>query len=257
MNHAEVEAEFAAAVTDPARPPPSWALSPRGDVDARRFAVYRNNVHVGLVGALRAKFPVTARLVGDEFFTAMARVFVGIEKPNSPLLALYGDGFPDFIAGFAPARTVPYLADVARLECAWMDVYHAAEAAPLGIGALSATAPGDLLELVLVPHPATRLVASDHPVGSIWSANQTAAVEPLRTHGPEAVLITRPDADVVLRTITVADRVFCTGLLAGTSVGEAAGAAIEAAPEFDLGTALVGLISTGAFAGILTEGPAS
>ena len=27
---------------------------------------------------------------------------------------LYGDGFPDFIAGFPPAAAIPFLADVAR-----------------------------------------------------------------------------------------------------------------------------------------------
>ena len=254
MNHAEVEAEFAAAVTDPNRATPSWALSPRGDVDAKRFAVYRNNVHVSLVGALRSKFPVVARLVGEEFFTAMARLFVGMEKPTSPLLAEYGRGFPDFVAGFEPARMVPYLPDVARLENAWTEAYHAADAAPLTVAALQAVVPDDFVAMTFEPHPAVRLVASAYPIGSIWSANQSENVAPVQTRGPETVLITRPEADVTLRIISAADHAFCDALLGGQSVGEGAAAALAAKPDFDLGSALIGLVSTGAFAGLSTKG---
>lgn len=254
MNHAEVEDAFAAAVTDPASATPAWALSPRGDVDAKRFAVYRNNVHVGLVGALRSKFPIVARLVGEEFFTAMARVFVGIDKPASPLLVEYGGHFPDFIAGFEPARMVPYLAEIARLEIAWTEAYHAADCPPLTIADVGAVAPADVLSLSFTPHPAAHLVVSDYPVGSIWSANQSAEVAPVKARGPEAVLITRPDVNVTLRVIAAADQMFCSELLHGSSVGDAAASVLETKPDFDLGSALVGLISTGAFASPITKG---
>ncbi len=46
------------------------------------------------------------KIVGEEFFAAMARVFVMKRPPRSPLLANYGDDFPAFIAAFEPARTV-------------------------------------------------------------------------------------------------------------------------------------------------------
>lgn len=254
MNHAEIEAEFASAVTDPARATPAWAISPRGDVDAKRFAVYRNNVHVSLVGALRSTFPVVARLVGEEFFAAMARVFVGIEKPTSPLLAEYGKGLPGFIAGFEPARMVPYLPDIARLEVAWLESYHARDAVPLTVAALQSLPPDGLLEVTFEAHPATRLVASRYPIGSIWSANQSTEVAPVTARGPESVLITRPDADVSLRVVSDADGTFCEALLAGNTVGEAASPVLATRPDFDLGTALVGLLSTGAFAATPTKG---
>ena len=50
--------EFVAALRDPTRPP---AITD----DARRFAVYRNNVYVSLVDALVAGFPKTHEHVGD------------------------------------------------------------------------------------------------------------------------------------------------------------------------------------------------
>lgn len=254
MSHALFEAEFAAAVTDPARPVPSWALSPRGDVDAKRFAVYRNNVHVSLVGALRSKFRVTARLVGEEFFNAMARVYVGANKPTSPLLAEYGGDFPAFIAGFEPARSLAYLSDVARLENAWTESYHAADAAALSAAALAAVPQDRLLTLTLPPHPAARLVSSTFAIGSIWAANQLDTVTPVRNRGPEAVLITRPGAEVALRVIAEVERSFCAALLAGSTIETAATEALSLDPSFNLPQALVGLIGTGAFAAVTPRG---
>jgi len=254
MTHAAMEGEFAAALTNPSLPVPAWALSPRGDVDAKRFAVYRNNVHVGLVGVLRAKFPVTARLVGEEFFSAMARVFVGLEKPRSPLMAEYGARFPDFIAGFEPARSVPYLADVARLEDAWTEAYHAADAAPLTVAALAVLPQEQLLALSFAAHPSARLVSSRFPVGSIWSVNQADAVAPVAGRQPECVLVTRPEADVTLRVVTAADHAFCAALFAGETIEAGAVAAFATDPSFDLPQALVGLVGAGAFAAVIRKG---
>ena len=58
------------------------------------------------------------KIVGEEFFAAMARAFVTEQPPCTPLLATYGDQLAAFIAAFEPAREIAYLADVARLEAA-------------------------------------------------------------------------------------------------------------------------------------------
>ena len=64
-----------------------------GAPDARRFAVYRNNVAVGLIGALEARYPVSRRIAGDDLFRAMARAFVRAHKPRSPVMIAYGGSF--------------------------------------------------------------------------------------------------------------------------------------------------------------------
>ncbi len=131
------QTRFAQAVQDPASALPQGLTSKGGRNDPLRFAVYRNNVHVSLVNALTKGFPVVRALVGEEFFTAMARVFVGQTKPSSPMLFQYGENFPDFIAEFPPAASLPYLSDVARLECAWTRAYHAADDPILTVDALA------------------------------------------------------------------------------------------------------------------------
>ncbi|WP_127144051.1 DNA-binding domain-containing protein [Pelagibacterium montanilacus] len=248
---------FAAALTDPAAPVPAGLETGNTPADRLRFAVYRNNVHVGLVEALRRAFPVVERVVGDAFFTAMARDYVTHNKPTSPVLILYGDRFAAFIAAFAPAARLPYLPDLARLERAWLESYHAADVAALGVPALAALDAALLAGAVLTPHPAARVVRSSYAVGSIWSAHSAARTHPsgrIDAGRAETVLVTRPEARVDVTIIPDRDAGFVLDVLAGTPLGEAAVRASQANPAFDFGTALTGLVRKGALAATTTQG---
>ena len=93
--------------------------------------MYRNNVTVSLIDALAAVYPAVQRITGVDFFRAMARFHVRATPPTSPLLFEYGRDFPAFIEGYEYAQAMPWLADTARIERAWLDAYHAADAEPL------------------------------------------------------------------------------------------------------------------------------
>jgi hypothetical protein len=238
---------FASAVTDPGAPVPDGVRSVRGDADALRFAVYRNNVHVGLVEALRAGFPVVERVVGEAFFTAMARAYAGVHKPKSPVMMFYGEGFGDFIDGFPPAAGLPYLGDLARLEFAWTGSYHAADAEPLTLSAFAGIDDGALAAMVLKPHPAARLVSSPFAVGSIWLAQKSEQAGKIDAGAGEAVLVTRPGARVSVSVLPERDIAFAEAVFSGASLGEAAEIAMERDSAFDFGAALTGLCAPGAF----------
>lgn len=256
MGHAATEAAFAAAILDPALPPPAGLTTARGVPDAKRFAVYRNNVAVGLRKALAARFRVVERLVGEEFFVLMARAYIAGARPASPLLFAYGDDFADFIEGFAPAATVPYLADVARIEAAVTRAYHAGDAVPLGIAQLAALPAETLGGVRLKPHPAATLVRSRFAVGSIWQAHQHETVEPVAAAGGETVIVVRPGLEVGVQILPARDAGFASALLGGVALGDAAAQALAADESFDFGQALLGLTGLGAFAAMtgLDEG---
>src|SRR5260370_39578206 len=133
---APFEVSFADALLDAEHPIPCGITAHNAAIPTRRFAVYRNNEVAGLVKALLNKFPVVEKIVGEEFFAAMARAFVVERPPRSPVLAIYGDGFATFIAAFDPARELAYLADVARLEAARTRPYHAADGTAVDAGQL-------------------------------------------------------------------------------------------------------------------------
>ncbi|HEV7480057.1 MAG TPA: DNA-binding domain-containing protein [Roseiarcus sp.] len=105
---------FAAALGEPSAPPPAATHGRMGAPDVRRFAVYRNNVAVRLIGALEARYPVSRRIAGDDLFRAMARAFVRAHRPRSPVMIAYGEEFPEFVADYlAPAGARPSLRQTA------------------------------------------------------------------------------------------------------------------------------------------------
>ncbi len=114
-----------------------------GSEPSKRFSVYRSNVRGALVEALAVRYPVVQRLVGEDFFRVMSRDYALNNLPPSPVLIGYGENFPEFVEGFEPAATLPYLADVARLESAYWQAYHAADDAPLPAEAFAAIDPHD------------------------------------------------------------------------------------------------------------------
>lgn len=235
---------FARALLDPDLPVPAGLIDPQGKSSGRRFAVYRNNVVVGLIDALKASYPAILCLVGEDFFAAMARVYVKMEPPPSPIMLDYGAGFPAFIERFEPASMLVYLADVARLERSWLEAYHAAEASPLHLSAFTKLRPDDLPWLRLVLHPSVRIVRSTFPIVHIWHVNISGGtdgeIEP--GHCGNDVLIVRPEAQVEVRRLPAGVAVFIHALQSRASIIEAAQAATMVDADFDLVATLQAMV---------------
>jgi hypothetical protein len=239
---------LAPGLLDPHYATPATVVAPRGKCAVKRYNVYRNNVTVGLIDALAAVFPATQRITGIEFFRAMARFHVRTTPPRSPLLFEYGRDFPDFIARYEYARGMPYLPDTARIERAWLDAYHAADAQPLAAQALAAIPPHRLADVVFVAHPATRIIRSPFPAVTIFAANRRdGPMERIEASVPEDALITRPDHEVTVRRLPPGGCEFLTRLLAGRPLGDAAATTFEVAPDFDLTANIAGMVEAGAF----------
>ena len=244
-------AAFAGSLLDPGRPTPGAIAGPNGKAATKRYNVYRNNVTVSLIDALAAVFPATMRITGEDFFRAMARVHVRATPPASPLLFEYGRDFPAFIERYEYARELPWLADVARLERAWLDAYHAADAAPLLPGQLEAVPEERLSDAIFAPHPATRLVSSRYPVVTLMAAYRSdGPVGAINMAESEDALVTRPDLDVMVRHLPPGSARFLARLVAGEPLGGAAAAAIAANPGFDLPANIAGMLEAGVFTAV-------
>lgn len=211
---------------------------------ARRFDVYRNNVAVSLTEALASRFPVIRRLVGDEFFRAMARVFAEAHRPQSPVLAEWGDSFPDFLAGFPPLADWPYMADVARIEYARGVAFHAADAEPLDPQLLTGADPETL---ILHLHPSLQVLASDHAAVSVWQQNQPGAQAGPLPAAPETALILRDRAhEVPVHSIGPGDVAMLAAIQSGATLVASAEAGLAADPAHQAQALLVHLMLAGA-----------
>lgn len=172
--------------------------------EARGVAVYRNARLAILRNALAAAYPVCRTLVGDDCFDALVRDTLAVQPSMSPNLHRYGDALPEVIAQSPLADSVPYLADVARLEwCVhWAHYAPDAHAEALNAGTLAEllAQPADAIRAELIG--GARWIASSWPVASIWRAHQPDASISLNeidlSVGEAAVIIVRGQRVAVL-----------------------------------------------------------
>lgn len=247
------QAEFATALLKPAGPVPMTLHAWNGSDISARFAVYRNNIVVSLVQALAEGFPVVHRLVGDEFFRAMVGIYVRAHPPRSPVLAEYGDGFADWLATFEPSATLPYLADLARLEYARVRAYHAADTPTLAAKALGRClqASTRLDRVHIGIHPSVTAITADWAAASLWAAHQQAgdeAIARVLLDHAESALVLRAGADVLVLPVARADAVFVATLQSAQPLAfavEAATLATGTGGPFNLASPLSLLIRHG------------
>ena len=220
-----------------------------------RLDIYRNNTVSNLCNALKDDYPVVIRLVGDDFFRHVARAYIAATPSSSGDINDYGEDFPQFLATFPAAAGLPYLADVARLEQVWKQVFFAAEAEAIDFASLAGLTPESFGELHLQAHPALRILSSPYPVMQIWNANQPdadASEDIDLGQGGEQILLQRVKGKIELALLTPAEHAWLSALMSGCSLAEAVETAfaaedtIELAP-FELAPCLQRHVAQGSF----------
>lgn len=212
---------------------------------ASRLGVYRHHVQHSLAAALATTFSTVQTLVGEDFFRGLAQAFVLQSLPTQPVLSEYGAGLADFIAGYAPAHELPYLADVARLDWALNSAFHAPAVEGLGPSDLSVIEADRLPSMVLSLTPGAALITSPYPLGQIWLASRpgaAAASVDLSSGGARLLVMRRPD-DAAFVELSIAEAAFVAALLGGRSIEGAAEAAFQADGGFDLSTVFARLLA--------------
>ena len=218
---------------------------------ARAIGVHHNTVVKGLVDALADNYPTVERLTGRDWFTASAVEYVQAYPPSLPMLALYGAGFADFLAGFGLATEFSYLPEVARIDRLWIEAYFERDATALPADALARLAPEELFERRLKLHPAVRFGWFSNSAVTIWLRHRPPESVPtvLEIDGsPEGILLTRPRGTVEPIRIDEATCAFLTHIRDGATLGAAATTALEMNVDADVAKRLAELICAGALA---------
>jgi hypothetical protein len=240
------------SVLGPSRPEIIAAiLGEEGEAEAR-LGIHRHHILLSLTEALKANFPVVCRVVDPRFFAYAADAFIRMHPPSAPCLAEYGAEFPDFIRAFEPARALPYLGDLARLEWAIMESRNAPEAAPITAESLRHVPVVDYPNLTLQLDPSLRLLRTLWAVERIWAAHQgeepQAAIE-LGSEGSR-LIVRRRGAENEVESVEPATFAFMAALRHGRSLAKAGAAGLAADPFFDMALMLRRLLAEQALAGL-------
>ncbi|MCF6343747.1 MAG: DNA-binding domain-containing protein [Devosiaceae bacterium] len=249
----QIHKEFVAALLVPSAPIPKGLIAVKKPNITSRFAVYRNNVIVGLIAALKSNFPICFALVGDEFFKALAIDFIRKDPPTSPMLFEYGDEFALFISQYSPADQLPYLADIARLEIMWRNAYHAIDAKPLDITKIQQIDAKKHSNLTFKTHPSAAILTSDWPIYSIWQGHEDNNMLDIDLEVKQSILICRPNVDVLIANIDPAACIFYSAIMNGQSLGSAYEKAIKQDQNFDFNYCFGQLFALGLITDIVVE----
>lgn len=238
------QTDFRRAILDPKIERPDGLSDGNGQAAGRRFDVYRNNVAVSLAEALETAFPTIAKLVGTQNFNVLAGIFLRQHPPSSPLMMFYGQEMPGFLENFEPAKALGYLPDIARLEVAMRESYHAADHTAVDPKAFE-IAPDMLMASKLEFAASLRLIRSRFPIHGIWRFNHIEGA-PKPANAPEDVVILRVEMDPEPHVLPAGGGAFIAALLDEKTLGGAHEAASTETPDFDLAQTLSILIGAGA-----------
>jgi hypothetical protein len=238
----ELQRGFAAAIIFGDRSAMAGLGVMGGALDAgARLAIYRNNVLGNYRKALAATYPVVQALVGRPFFGAAVEAFVRAHPSRRGDVNRYGGELAQFLASYAPARELPYLPDVARLEWAIDQATIAVDADRLDLASLAAAPETTLGSLRFELHPSARFVVSRYPIFRIWQANQAGHDEdpPVDlSEGGDALLVVRGADGVSVQRLSSATHAFLSSLGGHLTLSQAVERAIAADASFNLGEAL-------------------
>jgi hypothetical protein len=160
-----------------------------------------------------------------------------------------GAQFAVFLCDFAPAASLVYLPDVARLEWAYHEVFHARQSAPIDTTQFAAMTVEEISILRFTLPASSQLIHSPYPVLRIWQVNQPGFDGSQRVDldaGANTVLLVRPELQVSLHRIEAAEARFLQSLVNGQNLADATCAALQESPEFDLEDTLGRFIAAGA-----------
>lgn len=216
------------------------------DAELAFLRVYRNGFLRTCTEALASSYPTVSRLVGEECFRTLALRYVELHPPCTASLAAYGESFPRFVEDEHDQHRLDYLPAFAMLDRAWTEVYFAEDAQAPDPNALTAMA-GDAEAIPALRFslaPTVRRLSLAFAALDAWArlrrGDLRQRVEVPRT--AEHVLVWRSDGDVSYRLLSAAEHAFVALIAAGRPCGEAAEAALEVDPAFDVAATFASLL---------------
>lgn len=254
---AEIQSRFAAGLLTLGEDPIELFRASAGadpQRSMRRFALYRGNLTANWEKALAGAYPVLKRLVGEEFFRALAREYGRAIPLVEGDLNRFGDQLADFLERFPPVADYPYMPDMARLEWALHRAHSAADTPALDLKELAVLDAEGLDGLRLRLREPCTLLGSPWAVFAIWQAHQpvhesqASPAWPKDLAQPSRYLVCRPRWRAEVLPLASGQFTALQAITDGAPLGAALEAGATADTGFDPAAALPAWLQAGVFA---------
>ncbi|MEI9948798.1 MAG: DNA-binding domain-containing protein [Pseudomonadota bacterium] len=217
---------------------------PSGRAALERLAIYRNHFLESLVDTLETTYPVTQRLVGAHYFSALAKRHVAADPPRDPWLRLYGSGLAATIELNRECQAVPYLSDVARLEWALHEAAEAQEDSLLEVGEVCRALEELGAGAVIAFTAPLRQLRCAWPADLIWRFHASNDITEILEIGRQSrwLHVSRDERGPFVVATERGPFVLQERLIAGESLATACEAALASDATLDITRALADLI---------------
>ncbi|HEX7386434.1 MAG TPA: DNA-binding domain-containing protein [Castellaniella sp.] len=217
----ELQTAFLAALYDGTVPGPVSSIAGNGLAPGARLRIYRRSCNEIQTAALRTSYPAVLALVGEDWFDQAARRYRGLYPSRSGNLQQFGVHFADYLQTIPAGRTLPYLADVARLEWLRQETVLAADSQALAFDDFMAGLDGAGESLRIGLHACVHFLSSRYQVLAIWRFAMDPQGDLSLNDEGENVMLWRENDEVAMAAVDAATFTYVTALAAGMSLKEA------------------------------------
>ncbi|KTC86855.1 DNA-binding domain-containing protein [Legionella brunensis] len=205
-----------------------------------RLQIYQNNFNELVKETLKGIYPTVHSLVGADFFGSVTQHYSKNYPSHSGDLAQFGKQFPNFLADFIPTKGLIYLPEVARLDWAYHEVFHAAEPPVFAIEKLQAIPEEQYGRIKFALHPASRILMCQFPILKIWEICQNENNEESVNLdiGGDDILVIRRQLKIEFEKLSKGEATLLTALGKGLTFTQACVLALEVEPEYNINSHL-------------------
>jgi len=222
---AKLQANFSAAIFAPATAQDEISQHIIGSLglDAEQsLAIYRHSILESFSRVLAGTYPVIEKLLGEDFFNALAKEYAQTMPSLQPDLGEFGRHFDRFLSEFSATKELVYLPDVAQLEWLWEEVFYADDDPKANFFAMAELNDAALQKLRFNLSASARLLQSNYPLLDIWQANQACdnTEEIDLESGGETLLLLRQGDECRMDRLNAEDWHLLNGIHDGHSFAE-------------------------------------
>jgi hypothetical protein len=166
-----------------------------------RVDIYANMYFYRILDALKEDFPATLAVLGDDNFHNLVTGYILEHPPTEPSITHSGSHLADYLRDHPMRERAPFIADLAKLERATVEVFLGPYAPTLEPDALRAVAVEDWPAMKLKLHPSAQILALDSKVSDLLRAVEEQRPWNPAKPGAIKVLVWRANAQVFHRDL--------------------------------------------------------
>lgn len=193
--------------------------------------IYREQFWLRHTSSLIEDYPGLSSLLGQAAWQTLIEAYLDAHPPASFTLRDLGLALPEFVETRSELRDHALCLDMARLERAYLEVFDAADAAPLDPEQIANIREEAWPHALLQLHPAARVLAVSYPVAELRRALREGHALDVPERAPQHLLIFRRNLQLFHESLETHEGALLETLARGVPLVPACEAVQSAYPD--------------------------